>query len=96
MLVQKDQFMSEQLAHEKAMAEGNSKFLAALQGEPAGTKLIWRGNRMPLIKGETIRRQTDTASQHQERKAFIESLRVENRVCLRCGANQAKGCSHVS
>lgn len=91
-----DQFTSEQHAHEKAMAEGNDRFLAALRGEFAGAKLIWKTNHLPLVEGETIRRQRAAAAQHMERKSFIEGLRVKNGICVRCGANRAKGCSHVS
>lgn len=92
----KDDFVSEQQAHEKAMAISNARFLDALRGEGTGGGLIWRGNHMPLVEGPTIKTVYHVAERHKAQKAQIDALRVNRGVCPRCGANTAKGCRHVS
>lgn len=91
-----DSLFIEQEAHALAMEMANATFMAALQGRPAGDRLIWRGNHMPLAEGPTIQREYLRADAHRAAKAQIDARRVYRGTCTRCGANTAKGCPHVS
>lgn len=91
-----DDCITEHAAHRKAMEMSNKLFLEALNGKPMGDKLIWRGNHMPPLEGDTIARQERYAAQHTARKAAIEAMRVSRGICPRCGANRERGCDHVS
>ena len=87
---------TETQSHIDAMEESNATFIAAMHGEPARDKLIWRIGHMPIIQGETIVRQYKFADRQREAKARIDALRNPRTVCIKCGVRSDIGCRHVA